>query len=177
MVALKNGVVQNKAGRPFDRSTGTWEKPDAAENPDVVKEDASNPNNQDTTTKKQPDAETPKPTAETPKPTAETPKPTAETPKPHIISYNIDGKYVRMSVDDLAHFKELRRQLASGIPLDDDLITKMKPILAEAHLQDGTKIFNDKTKLSQLDNIMKHYQGKQISSLDDFLKLVLHTIR
>ena len=163
MVALKNGVVQNKAGRPFDRSTGTWEKPDAAENPDVVKEDASNPNNQDTTTKKQPDAETP--------------KPTAETPKPHIISYNIDGKYVRMSVDDLAHFKELRRQLASGIPLDDDLITKMKPILAEAHLQDGTKIFNDKTKLSQLDNIMKHYQGKQISSLDDFLKLVLHTIR
>lgn len=77
----------------------------------------------------------------------------------------------------MAHFKELRRQLASGTTLDDDLIRKIKPILAEVRLRDGTKIFNDKTKLSQLDNIMKHYQGKQISSLDDFLKLVLHTIR
>ena len=199
MVALKNGVIQNKDGHPFDRSTGTWKNQNVAENPSVAKEDASNSNSQDTTTNKNSDTTTEnlnsekaqqtdnqkvqsdtakeKTPAETPKPTAETPKPTAETPKPHIISYNIDGKYVDMSVDDLAHFKELRRQLASGIPLDDDLITKMKPILAEAHLRDGTKIFNDKTKLSQLDNIMKHYQGKQISSLDEFLKYVLHTIR
>ena len=139
---------------------------------------------QSDTAKEKTPAETPKPTAETPKPTAETPKPTAETPnqnaktpKPHIIQYNIDGKEVRISFDDWQHFKELRRQLASGIPLDDDLITKMKPILAEAHLRDGTKIFNDKTKLSQLDEIMKHYRGKQISSLDNFLKYVLHTIR
>ena len=127
--------------------------------------------------KKQPDAETSNQNAEKKQPDAKTKETPTKIPKPHIISYNIDGKYVDMSVDDLAHFKELRRQLASGIPLDDDLITKMKPILAEAHLRDGTKIFNDKTKLSQLDNIMKHYQGKQISSLDEFLKYVLHTIR
>lgn len=64
-----------------------------------------------------------------------------------------------------------------GIPLDDDLIKKTKPILAEAHLRDGTKIFNDETKLSQLDEIMKHYQGKQISSFDDLLEFVLRKIR
>ena len=124
-----------------------------------------------------PTAETPKPPAETPKPPAETPKPPAETPKPHIISYNIDGKQVLIPFDDLPHFNELRRQLASGIPLDDDLIRKIKPILTETHLRDGTKIFNDNSKLSQLDNAMKHYRGKQISSLDDFLRFVLHTIR
>ena len=127
--------------------------------------------------KKQTDAEQKQTDAEQKQTDAKTKETPTKIPKPHIISYNIDGKYVDMSVDDLAHFKELRRQLASGIPLDDDLITKIKPILAEAHLRDGTKIFNDKTKLSQLDNIMKHYQGKQISSLDDFLKLALHTIR
>ena len=77
----------------------------------------------------------------------------------------------------MPHFNELRRQLASGIPLDDDLIRKIKPILTETHLRDGTKIFNDNSKLSQLDNAMKHYRGKQISSLDDFLRFVLHTIR
>ena len=126
---------------------------------------------------KQTDAEQKQTDAEQKQTDAKTKETPTKIPKPHIISYNIDGKYVDMSVDDLAHFKELRRQLASGIPLDDDLITKIKPILAEAHLRDGTKIFNDKTKLSQLDNIMKHYQGKQISSLDDFLKLALHTIR
>ena len=120
------------------------------------------------------DKQTDAKTKETP---AETPKPTAETPKPHIISYNIDGKQVLIPFDDLPHFNELRRQLASGIPLDDDLIRKIKPILTEAHLRDGTKIFNDNSKLSQLDNAMKHYRGKQISSLDDFLRFVLHTIR
>ena len=225
MVALKNGIIQNKDGHPFDRSTGTWKNQNVAENPNVVQENVSNydekntsTKNSDTTTQnsnstetqqtdaenknpsatnEKPTAETPKPTAETPKPTAETPKPiddlfadllndlppdetpkpTAETPKPHIISYNIDGKQVLIPFDDLPHFNELRRQLASGIPLDDDLIRKIKPILTETHLQDGTKIFNDETKLSQLDDIMKHYRGKQISSLDDFLRFVLHTIR
>lgn len=139
MVALKNGVVQNKAGRPFDRSTGTWEKPDAAENPDVVKEDASNPNNQDTTTKKQPDAKTPnqnaenKPSnAETPKPNDEILKPPAGTLKPITIDFYIDGKQVHIPFDNVSHFNELRAQLASGTILNDDLITKMKPIFAEA---------------------------------------------
>ena len=61
-----------------------------------------------------------------------------------------------------------------GIPLDDDLIRKIKPILAEAHLRDGTKIFNNE---AQLDDIMKHYQGKQISSFDDLLEFVLRKIR
>ena len=148
-------------------------------------------NKQPDAEKKQPDAEKKQPDAEqkpsdsktketptkTPNQNAKNPNQNAKNPKPHIIQYNIDGKEVRISFDDWQHFKELRRQLASGIPLDDDLITKMKPILAEAHLRDGTKIFNDKTKLSQLDDIMKHYRGKQISSLDDFLKYVLHTIR
>ena len=225
MVALKNGIIQNKDGHPFDRSTGTWKNQNVAENPNVVQENVSNSDEKNTSTKnsdtttqnsnstetqqtdaenKNPSAtnekstaETPKPTAETPKPTAETPKPiddlfadllndlpsdetpkpTAETPKPHIISYNIDGKQVLIPFDDLPHFNELRRQLASGIPLDDDLIRKIKPILTETHLRDGTKIFNDNSKLSQLDNAMKHYRGKQISSLDDFLRFVLHTIR
>ena len=225
MVALKNGIIQNKDGHPFDRSTGTWKNQNVAENPNVVQENVSNSDEKNTSTKnsdtttqnsnstetqqtdaenknpsatnEKPTAETPKPTAETPKPTAETPKPiddlfadllndlppdetpkpTAETPKPHIISYNIDGKQVLIPFDDLPHFNELRRQLASGIPLDDDLIRKIKPILTETHLRDGTKIFNDNSKLSQLDNAMKHYRGKQISSLDDFLRFVLHTIR
>ena len=205
MVALKNGIIQNKDGHPFDRSTGTWKNQNVAENPNVVQENVSNSDEKNTSTKnsdtttqnsnstetqqtdaenknpsatnEKPTAETPKPTAETPKSTAETPKPTAETPKPHIISYNIDGKQVLIPFDDLPHFNELRRQLASGIPLDDDLIRKIKPILTETHLRDGTKIFNDNSKLSQLDNAMKHYRGKQISSLDDFLRFVLHTIR
>ena len=246
MVALKNGIIQNKDGHPFDRSTGTWKNQNVAENPNVVQENVSNSDEKNTSTKNSdtttqnsnstetqqtdaenknpsatnekstaetpkppaetpkptaetpkptaetpkpiddlfadllndlPPAETPKPTAETPKPPAETPKPPAETPKPHIISYNIDGKQVLIPFDDLPHFNELRRQLASGIPLDDDLIRKIKPILTETHLRDGTKIFNDNSKLSQLDNAMKHYRGKQISSLDDFLRFVLHTIR
>ena len=220
MVALKNGVVQNKAGYPFDRSIGTWQNQNVAENPNVVQENVSNSDGENTSTNKKPDAttensnsaetqqtdtkkaqtdtakektpaETPKPTAETPKPTAETlkptaetlkptaetPKPTAETPKPHIISYNIDGKQVLIPFDDLPHFNELRRQLASGAPLDDDLIRKIRSILTETHLRDGTKIFNNNSKLSQLDDAMKRYRGKQISSLDDFLKIVLHAIR
>ena len=103
--------------------------------------------------------------------TKETP---TKIPKPHMVQYNIDGKEVRISFDNVSHFKELRAQLASGTTLNDDLITKMKPILAEAHLRDGTKIFNDE---AQLDNIMKHHRGKEISSLNDVLRLVLHTIR
>lgn len=199
MVALKNGVVQNKAGYPFDRSIGTWQNQNVAENPNVVQENVSNSDGENTSTNKKPDATTEnsnsaetqqtdtkkaqtdtakeKTPAETPKPTAETLKPTAETPKPHIISYNIDGKQVLIPFDDLPHFNELRRQLASGAPLDDDLIRKIRSILTETHLRDGTKIFNNNSKLSQLDDAMKRYRGKQISSLDDFLKIVLHAIR
>ena len=75
-----------------------------------------------------------KPNAETPKPNAETPKPNAETPKPRVIQYNIDGKQVYISSNDWPHFNELRAQLASGTTLNDDLIRKIKPILAELHL-------------------------------------------
>jgi len=104
-----------------------------------VKED--NENKQTDAEQKQTDAKEEQPgnkdkqtdakTKETP---AENPNQNAKTPKPHIIQYNIDGKEVRISFDDWQHFKELRRQLASGIPLDDDLIKKMKPILAEVRL-------------------------------------------
>ena len=192
MVALKNGVVQNKAGYPFDRSIGTWQNQNVAENPNVVQENVSNSDGENTSTNKKPDATTENSnSAETQqtdtkkaqtdtakeKTPAETPKPTAETPKPHIISYNIDGKQVLIPFDDLPHFNELRRQLASGAPLDDDLIRKIRSILTETHLRDGTKIFNNNSKLSQLDDAMKRYRGKQISSLDDFLKIVLHAIR
>ena len=65
---------------------------------------------------------------------AETPKPNAETPKPRVIQYNIDGKQVYISSNDWPHFNELRAQLASGTTLNDDLIRKIKPILAELHL-------------------------------------------
>ena len=179
------GTIRNKDGRRFDRSTGTWKKqndetqqtdtenkqPDAKEKQPDAEQKPS-----DTKTKETP-AETPKPNVETPKTPGETAKTLTKTPKPDIISYNIDGKQVYILVDDLSHFNELRRQLANGITLNDDLIKKMKPILAEVHLPDGTKIFNDKTKLSQLDDIMKHHRGKEISSFDDFLKYVLRKIR
>ena len=192
MVALKNGIIQNKDGHRFDRSTGTWKnqndetqqtdtenkqpdakekQPDAEQKPSDTKDKPS-----DTKTKETP-AETPKPNVETPKTPGETAKTLTKTPKPGIISYNIDGKQVYILVDNVSHFNELRRQLANGITLNDDLIKKMKPILAEVHLPDGTKIFNDKTKLSQLDDIMKHHRGKEISSFDDFLKYVLRKIR
>ena len=82
----------------------------------------------------QTDAEQKQTDAKTKETPAENPNQNAKTPKPHIIQYNIDGKEVRISFDDWQHFKELRRQLASGIPLDDDLIKKMKPILAEVRL-------------------------------------------
>ena len=81
-----------------------------------------------------PPDETPKPPDETPKPTAETPKPPAGTLKPLTIDFYIDGKQVHFPFDDLSHFNELRAQLASGTTLNDDLITKMKPIFAEARL-------------------------------------------
>jgi len=137
MVALKNGIIQNKDGHSFDRSTGIWEN----QNSDTTKE-------QTDTTKKQSDAkeEQPgnkdkqsgnkneQPDTEQKKAPTETSKTPAKTPKPHIIQYNIDGKKVRISFDDWQHFKELRQQLANGITLDDDLIKKIKPILAEAHL-------------------------------------------
>ena len=87
----------------------------------------------DAKTKETP-AENPNQNAKTKETPAENPNQNAKTPKPHIIQYNIDGKEVRISFDDWQHFKELRRQLASGIPLDDDLIKKMKPILAEVRL-------------------------------------------
>ena len=224
MVALKNGVVQNKAGYPFDRSTGTWQNQNVAENPNVVQENVSNSDGENTSTnkkpdattensnsaetqqsdneKKQPDAKTKETPAENPNQNAEnkqsdvkdkqsgnkneqpdteqkkapteTSKTPAKTPKPRVIQYNIDGKEVYISSNDWPRFQELRAQLASGTTLNDDLITKMKPILAETHLQDGTKIFNNE---AQLDNIMKHHQGKKISSLDDVLRLVLHKIR
>ena len=193
------GTIRNKDGRRFDRSTGTWEKPD--ENSSTETQQADTEQKQTDTEKKQPDAKTsnqsaenkpsnaktPKPTAETPKPIDdlfadllndlppdETPKPTAETPKPRVIEYNIDGKKIYISSKDWQHFNELRAQLASGTTLNDDLIRKIKPILAEVRLQDGTKIFNNE---AQLDNIMKHYPEKEISSLDNFLKYVLRTIR
>lgn len=188
MVALKNGVVQNKAGRPFDRSTGTWKNQNVAENPNVVQENVSNSDEKNTSTKnpdattensnsektQQTDAENKNPSATNEKPNAETSKTPAKTPKPRVIQYNIDGKEVYISSNDWQHFKELRRQLASGITLNDDLITKMKPILAELRLRDGTKIFNNE---AQLDDIMKHYPEKEISSLDNFLKYVLRKIR
>lgn len=213
MVALKNGIIQNKDRHPFDRSTGTWkkqnensstetqqadtenkqsdvenqneksstqnEKPDAAENPDEVKEDNENkqtdakeeqPGNKN----EQPDTKTKETPAKTPKPDDEILKPPAGTLKPLTIDLYIDGKQIHFPFDDLSHFNELRAQLASGIPLDDDLIRKIKPILAEAHLRDGTKIFNNE---AQLDDIMKHYRGKQISSFDDLLEFVLRKIR
>lgn len=189
MVALKNGVVQNKAGHPFDRSTGTWKNQNVAENPNVVQENVSNSDGENTSTNKKPDATTENSnSAETQqtdtkkaqtdtakeKPTAETKETPVKPPKPRVIEYNIDGKKIYISSKDWQHFNELRAQLASGIPLDDDLITKMKPILAEAHLRDGTKIFNNE---AQLDDIMKHYRGKQISSFDDLLEFVLRKIR
>ena len=148
MVALKNGVIRNKDGHSFDRSTGTWKNQNAAENPDVVKEDTSNSNSQDTTTEKQTDAKEEQPGNKNEQPgnkneqpgnkneptdakTKETP---AETSKPRVIQYNIDGKQVYISSNDWPHFNELRAQLASGTTLNDDLIRKIKPILAEAHL-------------------------------------------
>lgn len=141
MVALNNGVIQHKDGRSFDKSTGTWENQNAAENPDVVKEDTSNSNSQDTTTEKQTDAKEEQPGNKNEQPgnkdkqtdakTKETP---AETSKPRVIQYNIDGKQVYISSNDWPHFNELRAQLASGTTLNDDLITKMKPILAELRL-------------------------------------------
>ena len=121
MVALKNGIIQNKDGHSFDGSTGTWEKSD---------DETPKPNDE----KKQTDAKTPNQNAETPQPHADTPQPHADTPKPYKAYYNIDGKLVHISVDDLSHFNELRAQLASGTTLNDDLIKKIKPILAELHL-------------------------------------------
>lgn len=99
MVALNNGVIQNKDGRSFDRSTGTWEEPND----------------------------------ETPNQNAEKKQTDAKPPKPRVIQYNIDGKKVYISSNDWQHFQELRAQLASGTTLNDDLIEKMKSILAEAH--------------------------------------------
>ena len=196
MVALKNGIIQNKNGHSFNRSTGTWEKsddetlkpndetpkPNAAENPDEVKED--NENKQTDAKDKQTDAEqkpsdakTKETPAKPPKPDDEILKTPAGTLKPLTIDLYIDGKQIHFPFDDLSHFNELRAQLASGIPLDDDLIRKIKPILAEAHLRDGTKIFNDETKLSQLDDIMKHHRGTKISSFSDVLEFVFRKIR
>lgn len=210
MVALKNGIIQNKNGHSFNRSTGTWEKsddetlkpndetpkPNAAENPDEVKEDNENKQTDakdkqtdaeqkpsDAKTKETP-AENPNQNAKTKETPAKPPKPDDEilktpagTLKPLTIDLYIDGKQIHFPFDDLSHFNELRAQLASGIPLDDDLIRKIKPILAEAHLRDGTKIFNDETKLSQLDDIMKHHRGTKISSFSDVLEFVFRKIR
>ena len=128
MVALKNGIIQNKDGHSFDGSTGTWEKSDD-ETP-KPNDETPKPNDE----KKQTDAKTPNQNAETPQPHADTPQPHADTPKPYKAYYNIDGKLVHISVDDLSHFNELRAQLASGTTLNDDLIKKIKPILAELHL-------------------------------------------
>ena len=113
MVALNNGVIQNKDGRSFDRSTGTWEEPN---------DETPNQN-----------AEQKPSDAKTPNQNAENPNQNAKTPKPRVIQYNIDGKKVYISSNDWQHFKELRAQLASGTTLNDDLIEKMKSILAEAH--------------------------------------------
>ena len=113
---------ENKQTDAEQKQTDAEQKQtDAKEEQTDAKEEQ--PGNKD----KQTDAKT----KETP---AENPNQNAKTPKPHIIQYNIDGKEVRISFDDWQHFKELRRQLASGIPLDDDLIKKMKPILAEVRL-------------------------------------------
>ena len=148
MVALNNGVIQNKDGRSFDRSTGTWEEPNA-ENPNQNAEqkpsDAKTSNQN--AEQKPSDAKTPKTPAENPNQNAKPPKPPAENPnqnaekkqtdakppKPRVIQYNIDGKKVYISSNDWQHFQELRAQLASGTTLNDDLIEKMKSILAEAH--------------------------------------------
>ena len=169
MVALNNGVIQHKDGRSFDRSTGTWEEPN---------ENSSTETQQADTKEAQTHAEKKPTDAKTPNQNAKTPKTLLEIPEPRTIYYNIDGNQVHISVNDWPRFQELRAQLASGTTLNDDLMKKMKPILAETHLPDGTKIFNDETKLShQLDDIMKHHRGKEISSLNDVLRLVLHTIR
>ena len=183
MVALNNGVIQHKDGRSFDRSTGTWEEPN--ENSSTETQQADTKEAQTHAEKKPSDAKTPNQNAEqkpsdakTPNQNAKTPKTLLEIPEPRTIYYNIDGNQVHISVNDWPRFQELRAQLASGTTLNDDLMKKMKPILAETHLPDGTKIFNDETKLShQLDDIMKHHRGKEISSLNDVLRLVLHTIR
>lgn len=190
------GTIRNKDGRRFDRSTGTWEKPD--ENSSTETQQADTEQKQTDAEKKQPDAKTSNQSAEnkqpgnkneqpdtktketpakTPKPDDEILKPPAGTLKPLTIDIYIDGKQIHFPFDDLSHFNELRAQLASGIPLDDDLIRKIKPILAEAHLRDGTKIFNDETKLSQLDDIMKHHRGTKISSFGDVLEFVFRKIR
>ena len=161
------------------------------EQTDTTKEQTDTTKEQTDTTKKQSDAkeEQPgnkdkqsgnkneQPDTEQKKAPTETSKTPAKTPKPRVIQYNIDGKKIYISSKDWQHFNELRAQLASGTTLNDDLITKMKPILEEVRLQDGTKIFNDKTKLSQLDDIMKHYPEKEISSFDDLLEFVLRKIR
>ena len=101
---------------------------------DAKEEQPGNKDKQTDAEQKQTDAEQKQTDAKTKETPAENPNQNAKTPKPHIIQYNIDGKEVRISFDDWQHFKELRRQLASGIPLDDDLIKKMKPILAEVRL-------------------------------------------
>ena len=114
MVALKNGIIQNKDGHPFDRSTGTWKNQNVAENPNVVQENVSNSDekntstkNSDTTTQNSNSTETQQTDAENKNPSATNEKSTAETPKPRKIYYNIDGKLVYVSVDDLAHFEEV----------------------------------------------------------------------
>ena len=127
MVALNNGVIQNKDGRSFDRSTGTWEEPNDEtpnQNAEQKPSDAKTSNQ---------NAEQKPSDAKTPNQNAENPNQNAKTPKPRVIQYNIDGKKVYISSNDWQHFKELRAQLASGTTLNDDLIEKMKSILAEAH--------------------------------------------
>ena len=141
MVALNNGVIQNKDGRSFDRSTGTWEEPNDEtpnQNAEQKPSDAKTPNQNaeqkpsDAKTSNQ-NAEQKPSDAKTPNQNAENPNQNAKTPKPRVIQYNIDGKKVYISSNDWQHFKELRAQLASGTTLNDDLIEKMKSILAEAH--------------------------------------------
>jgi len=127
MVALNNGVIQNKDGRSFDRSTGTWEEPNDEtpnQNAEQKPSDAKTSNQ---------NAEQKPSDAKTSNQNAENPNQNAKTPKPRVIQYNIDGKKVYISSNDWQHFKELRAQLASGTTLNDDLIEKMKSILAEAH--------------------------------------------
>ena len=94
MVALNNGVIQNKDGRSFDRSTGTWEEP----NDETPNQNAE---------QKPSDAKTSNQNAEQKPSDAKTKETPTKTPKPRKIYYNIDGKLVYVSVDDLAHFEEV----------------------------------------------------------------------
>ena len=156
MVALKNGVVQNKAGRPFDRSTGTWEKPDAAENPDVVKEDASNPNNQDTTTKKQTDAEQKQTDAEQKQIDAEQKQPGNKNEQPDTKEEQPDTKEEQPGNKDKQTDAKTKETPAKPPKPDDEILKTpagtLKPLTIDFYI-DGKQVhfpFDDLSHFNEL---------------------------